>query len=84
MRDPQSYVDNHYPTDPAVLTTHGASIGALIATIVGWLPAFIALIPAVYYMFLIYETKTFQSWIRRRRLRRAAKRRAKHAHKHSG
>lgn len=67
------------PDTPAIdvnsAVPHGASIGALFATFMGWLPVIVAIIPAIYYLVLIYESKTVQKWIRRRRLRKAAKRR---------
>jgi hypothetical protein len=69
------------PDTPAVdvnsVVPHGASIGALFATFMGWLPVVVAIIPAIYYAVLIFESKTVQKWIRRRRLRKAAKRRKK-------
>lgn len=69
------------PDTPAIdinsAVPHGASIGALAATFMGWLPVIVAIIPAIYYGVLIFESKTVQKWIRRRRLKRAARRRAK-------
>jgi hypothetical protein len=59
------------------LVPHGASIGAIIGALMGWLPAFIALIPAAYYGILIYESKTVQGWLHRRFERKSRKRIAK-------
>lgn len=67
--------------DIAPAIPHGASIGALLGVLMGWLPVIVALIPAVYYLLLIYESKTVQKWVRRRRWKRAAKRRHKRAHR---
>ena len=56
---------------------HGLSLGALMTTFMGWLPAILAIIPAAYYLLLIFESKTVQSLLERRRLRRAARRAAR-------
>ena len=63
--------------EPHQVAAHTASIAALIGTMAGWLPVIVAIIPALYYCLLIYESKTVQKWIRRRRLKRAARRRAR-------
>lgn len=61
--------------DQAVqLVPHGASVGALIAALMGWLPGIIAIIPAIYYGLLIYESKTVQRVIARRRAKKLARR----------
>jgi hypothetical protein len=65
------------PVDPAQIVPQTASIAALLAVLAGWLPVFIALIPTVYYLFLIYETKTVQGWRQAWRDRRAQKKLAK-------
>lgn len=62
-------------------TTHAASLGALAAAAMGWLPGVIAIIPAIYYLILIWESKTVQHWINNRRMvwraRKIARLRAK-------
>ncbi len=63
--------------DPGVAAAHLVSIGAMIAAFVGWLPALLALIPAFYYVILIWESSTVQHYLRNRRMRRKAKRVAK-------
>ena len=45
------------------------SIGTVIATIAGWLPAVAALITILWTGIRIYETKTVQQWLGRRRQR---------------
>lgn len=62
------------PAEPQNLVPHGASIATLFATIMGWLPGVIALVPAVYYLILIYESKTVQKWVSRRRAQKLARR----------
>lgn len=42
-----------------------ASIGAVIATLAGWLPQIAALASLVWTVIRIYETDTVQGWIRR-------------------
>lgn len=67
------------PDVPSIANTatnavpHGASIGAIAASFLGYLPAIVALIPAVYYCILIFESKTVQDWIARRRTRKTPK-----------
>lgn len=55
---------------PSGALTHGAAVGAFFATAMGYLPALLAVIPAIYYLLLIYESKTVQSWVEARRERR--------------
>lgn len=52
------------------------SIGLILGTIAGYLPAIAALFSIVYYCILIYRSKVVQRWIKRRRLRRSLARRA--------
>lgn len=61
--------------DASTLVPHSASVGTIIATLMGWLPGILAVIPAIYYCVLIFESKTVQKWLRKRRLRKAAGRR---------
>ncbi len=61
------------PADPAAVVPHIASVSAIVATAVGYLPVFVAIIPAIYYCILIWESKTVQDWLARRRARRAGK-----------
>lgn len=63
-----------YHHDAAQVTAHAASLGALFATAMGYLPVLIAIVPAIYYAILTYESKTVQRWLRRRRLRKRLKR----------
>lgn len=67
---PDTPIADQAVNNPAL---HGLSIGALGATIMGWLPAILAIIPALYYCLLIFESKTVQGWLQRRRERRAAR-----------
>jgi hypothetical protein len=55
---------HHIAPDHAV--AHVASLGTLLAAWQGWLPHFAAVIPAVYYAVLLWETKTVQGWVHRR------------------
>jgi hypothetical protein len=63
--------------DPAAAVPHIASVGALVATAFGYLPVIVALIPAIYYLILIYESKTVQDWVARRREAKRIKQLAK-------
>ncbi len=40
------------------------SIGTIMATLIGWLPAFAALASLIWSCIRIYETKTVQRWLR--------------------
>jgi hypothetical protein len=74
MRDlpvPDLPLDGHVVVQAS---PHVASIGALIASFIGWLPAIVALIPAIYYLILIWESSTVQHYIRNLRMRRKARR----------
>ncbi|MFZ6757970.1 hypothetical protein ACO0K9_12245 [Undibacterium sp. Ji50W] len=41
------------------------SVGTIVATLAGWLPAMAALASLVWSLIRIYETKTVQSWLKR-------------------
>lgn len=53
------------------LLGNGISLGAIIGTLAGWLPPIAALIAAVWYCVQIYESKSFQGFLMRRRAKRA-------------
>lgn len=42
---------------------NSASVGVIISTIVGWLPALAALIAVIWYLVQIYESKTVQRFL---------------------
>jgi hypothetical protein len=44
-----------------------ASVGAVFATLAGWLPVIAAAASLVWTLIRIYETKTVQGWIKRGR-----------------
>lgn len=58
--------------EPQALVPHGASILALAGTLMGYIPVVIAIIPALYYLLLIYESVTVQGWLAHRRALKAA------------
>ncbi len=41
----------------------GLSIGTVLATIAGWLPAVAALLSIIWTLIRLYETKTIQRWL---------------------
>ncbi len=55
---------------------NGASAGAVISTMVGWLPPAAAVIAFIWYVIQIYESATVQKWIRNRRTRKIARMKA--------
>ncbi len=63
--------------EPGVLAAHGISLGALAGSLIGWLPLVAALVPMVYYLILIWESRTVQHWMRNARMRRKARKIAK-------
>lgn len=62
---------------PSGAGTQSLAIAGFVTTALGYLPVVLALIPAFYYLILIYESKTVQDWVARRRARKAAKKLAK-------
>jgi hypothetical protein len=64
-----SFNAHDYLPNPENVTPHVASLGAIALTVGGWVPWIVALIPAIYYLILIYESATVQGWIRCRRLK---------------
>ncbi len=55
---------------------NGASIGAVVSTMFGWLPPAAAFIALVWYIIQIYESDTVQKKIRSRRVRKIARMKA--------
>lgn len=49
--------------DHAKHAADALSIGTIIATIAGWLPAIAALVSIVWGVIRIYETRTVQRWL---------------------
>lgn len=49
---------------------NGVSVGMIISSIVGWLPAAAALIGVIWYSIQIYESKTVQNWLENKLKRR--------------
>jgi hypothetical protein len=45
----------------------GISLAAALATFVGWLPSIAAALSIVWTCLRIYETKTVQGWVKRRK-----------------
>lgn len=61
---------------PATVAGHACALGAILGTLIGWLPAIATAFAIIWYAFAIWETKTVQNWRqqmaekRRRRRRR--------------
>jgi hypothetical protein len=55
---------------------NGASVGAIISTMTGWLPPAAAFIALVWYIIQIYESDTIQRWVKSRRIRKIARMKA--------
>jgi len=51
----------------------GISIAAIVGSLAGWLPPLASLVGIIYYGLLIWEGKTVQAWLQRRRERKLAK-----------
>jgi hypothetical protein len=61
--------DSHH----AAIATASAdtiSAGAIVASFLGWLPPIAAIAAILWYVIQIYESRTFQKWVRLQRRRR--------------
>lgn len=47
------------------------AVAAFAASMSGYVPVILALLPAIYYLLLIWESKTVQGWVTARRARKA-------------
>lgn len=51
---------------------HALSPIAIVGTMVGYFPAFASVVALIFYFIQIYESKTCQTWLQTRRLRKIA------------
>lgn len=51
----------------------GVAAGTLVMTLIGVLPGIAALLAGIWYIVQIYESKTVQAWMERRRIARRAR-----------
>lgn len=65
---------NFVLTQPDQVAAHTVSVLTIVAAFFKYIPAVAALIPAVYYVILIWESKTIQRWMRARRMKSRARR----------
>ena len=56
---------------------HTLSLGSIVGALAGFFPAVASLVALIFYLFQIYENKTFQLWLRNRRIKKLAKLKAK-------
>lgn len=56
---------------------HGTAGVTIVGALSGVLPPFVALIGGIYYAIQVYESKTVQDWLARRRISKIAKLRKK-------
>ena len=61
MKDKNLIMNEHIETAKAL--GDYVSIGTVVATLAGWLPALAALASLIWTCLRIYETKTVQGWI---------------------
>lgn len=54
---------NHLPLHPVKAAVDAGAAGAIVATLVGWLPAIAAALAIVWYLVQIAESKTGQRFI---------------------
>lgn len=57
-------------TDWLAWVGNSLSLTAIAGTLIGWLPPLAAFAAICWYSIQIYESKTFQSWLKRRRCRK--------------
>lgn len=69
--------DTHMEEHAAWWIGHVVSLGAIGVTMIGWLPAIVALVPLVYYVLMIIDHPRVQAWIKSRRERKLALLRAR-------
>lgn len=50
---------------------------AILSSMLGWVPAFGALVAAIWYLIKIYESATVQRWVHSRRIRKLARLKAR-------
>lgn len=77
-----SVSDLPIPDVPTSSVPNGAgtqltAIAGFAATAAGYIPYILALLPAIYYCILIWESKTVQEWVAKRRAAKAARKLAK-------
>ena len=58
-------------------TVNGVAIGTIVTSIVGLIPAFAAMVAAIYYAVQVWESETVRYWRESRRLKKIAALRAK-------
>lgn len=68
-------LNEHSPISYWLANVAGA--GSIVASAVGYLPAFAAAVALIWYLIQITESKTVQTWIKTRRIRRLAKLKAR-------
>ncbi len=56
---------------------NGASLGAVVTTLFGYLPPIAAFIALIWYLIQIFESGTVQKWIKTRRVRKIARMKAR-------
>lgn len=56
---------------------HTLSLGSIAGVLLGLFTPFASLVALIFYLFQIYENKTFQRWLRNRRIKKMAKLKAK-------
>lgn len=66
-------VDTDYIMEQMAPVAHPASAGVIVATMVGWLPSFAALLSVIWFLICIFESKTFQHWKRNLQMRYRAR-----------
>lgn len=63
---------NYALAQPDQIVAHTVSIAAIFAAFFHYIPAVAALVPAIYYMILIWESKTIRRRLRLHRMRKRA------------
>lgn len=77
MRDALPMPDVPSGTVPSGAGAQLTAIGGFAVSLSGYIPYLFAALPAIYYIILIWESKTVQDWVSRRRERKAAVKLAK-------
>lgn len=64
-------------SNPLNYAADGVAAGTIVMTLVGVLPGIAAVLAAIWYLVQIYESKTVQGWLDRRRIASRARKLAK-------
>jgi len=66
-------IQQHVFTEQTKTVGDALSVATVASTLMGWLPAFAALATIIWTCIRIYETKTVQDWLKKRKAKKDTK-----------